>query len=46
MSLIKTLADLIRKLTQEGVDLDDVGISEDNLWYRGEDDDESPDDQD
>ena len=42
MSLIKSLADLIRKLTEEGVDLDDVGVSEDALWFRGdevEDDD-------
>ncbi len=48
MSLIKTIGDLIRKLTEQGIDIDDVGISEDDLWFKGDefDDDESPDDQD
>ena len=43
MSLFQTLGDLIRKLTEEGIDIDEVGISEDNLWFKGdevEDDDE------
>lgn len=43
MSLIKSLADLIRKLTEEGVDLDEVGISEEDLWFKGDDDDDEGD---
>ncbi|MCP4609769.1 MAG: hypothetical protein GY845_13765 [Planctomycetes bacterium] len=34
MSAIKTLGDLIRKLTEEGIDLDDVGINYGDLYYK------------
>ena len=47
MSLFQTLGDLIRKLTEEGVDLDEVGITESDLWFKSDDlDDDDPDDGD
>ncbi len=44
MSIIKTLGDLIRKLTEDGIDFDDVGVSEDDLYYKTDNDNDESDD--
>jgi len=41
MGVFQKLSDLIRKLSEDGVDLDQVAIDEDDLWYQGEDDEEN-----
>lgn len=46
MGIIQSLADIIQKLSEQGVDLNDAAVSMDDIWLRGDDELDDDDDDD